>query len=107
MLDLAKDHRDAVMRGDFDAGEKLLEQQEALAKSMSSEDMGGVSEAEKGEILETIRDIQRIHEQICSKLREEVRARSEAILSTIGQQRALEAYGQSDVGSDIRFDRRK
>lgn len=104
---MARAHRDAVMRGDFDAGEKLLEHQEALAKSISSEDMGGVPEAEKVEILETIREIQRIHEEICSKLREEVRARSEAILSTIGQQRALEAYGQSDLGSDIRFDRTK
>lgn len=108
MLDLAKAHRDAVMRGDFDAGEKLLEQQEALAQLISSaEDTGGVPEAEKGEILETIREIQRIHEEICSKLREEVRARREAILSTIGQQKALEAYGRSDAGSNIRFDRTK
>lgn len=107
MLDLAKAHRDAVMRGDFDAGEALLERQEALAKSISSEDLARIPEEEKGPILETIREIQRIHEEICSKLREEVRARSEAILSTIGEQKALEAYGQSEGGADTRFDRIK
>lgn len=107
MLDLAKAQRDAVMKGDFDAGQALLERQEALAKSMSTENGGGIPEEEKEEILETIREIQRIHEEICSRLREELRARSEAILSTIGQQRALEAYGQSDGEADTRFDRRK
>ena len=107
MLELARAHREAVMKGDLVTGESLLERQEALAKAISSEPVDGVPPTERAEILGTIREIQQVHEEICSRLREEARACSEEITSTVAQKRALTAYGYPDGEVNIRFDRRK
>lgn len=108
LLDLAVRHRESVVRGDFEQGDQILMEQEALVQTMpGAEELSRLVQREKHEVLGLLRAIQDVYEDTRRKLEEQVRARVREITALLEERRALAAYGDVVASQTRNFDRRK